>query len=334
VLWRCCWRFRDPRPRPAPTIPPISGFRAPTAPSGSTGGPTGLLARLADRALRDPGAQRHGVPGQLAGAEPARREAPTAGQMDFRHTDAGLLNTNYQSTQPPPQFPVLCASASECGNSVVGALYCSCGARGPRPRRAAPARYPLELDGRRGQRRRQRQPLHGPREGRRSRLPGRRAGRGSGIRRQPGRRPRRSFRQRRPDGHGSAASVPPGSCSATPAGRRAPRNWSRRTCGPGRFPRGQPAPLNRGQSAVFRWNNDRHMRTWSRSRSTSARSSTTPRGSTSRACPVRSRCRAATRSRPGWTGSRTSRPSRARPRASSSRPSGRGALRATSGGDF
>ena len=31
--------------------------------------------------------------------------------MDFRHTDAGLVNLNYQSTPAPPQFPILCASA-------------------------------------------------------------------------------------------------------------------------------------------------------------------------------------------------------------------------------
>jgi hypothetical protein len=48
---------------------------------------------------------------------------PSQGQMDFQHTGAGLVNTNYQSTQPPPSFPVLCASATDCGNSVAGPLY-------------------------------------------------------------------------------------------------------------------------------------------------------------------------------------------------------------------
>ena len=50
------------------------------------------------------------------------RRAAAAGTIDFQHTDAGLVNLNYQSTQPPPQFPILCASATDCGNSVAGAL--------------------------------------------------------------------------------------------------------------------------------------------------------------------------------------------------------------------
>lgn len=50
-------------------------------------------------------------------------EQPSQGTMDFRQTEAGLVNVNYQSTQPPPTYPVLCASATECGNSVAGPLY-------------------------------------------------------------------------------------------------------------------------------------------------------------------------------------------------------------------
>ena len=30
-------------------------------------------------------------------------DTPTAGTVDFRYSDAGLVNLNYQSTQPPPQ---------------------------------------------------------------------------------------------------------------------------------------------------------------------------------------------------------------------------------------
>jgi hypothetical protein len=40
--------------------------------------------------------------------------------MDFQRTDAGLVNLNYQSTPPPTQFPILCASAANCGNSLAG----------------------------------------------------------------------------------------------------------------------------------------------------------------------------------------------------------------------
>jgi hypothetical protein len=50
-------------------------------------------------------------------------DTAAAGLADFKDTDAGLVNTNYQSTQPPSQFPVLCASASQCGNSLAGTLY-------------------------------------------------------------------------------------------------------------------------------------------------------------------------------------------------------------------
>jgi hypothetical protein len=55
------------------------------------------------------------------GARP--QDVPSAGTMDFQHTDAGLVNLNYQSTPPPQQSPILCAAASECGNSMAGALY-------------------------------------------------------------------------------------------------------------------------------------------------------------------------------------------------------------------
>ncbi len=50
-------------------------------------------------------------------------ETPTAGAMNFRHTDAGLVSTSYQSTPAPPQFPLLCASATRCGNSLAGSLF-------------------------------------------------------------------------------------------------------------------------------------------------------------------------------------------------------------------
>ena len=55
--------------------------------------------------------------------DPPPNESASSGTMDFRHTEAGLVNLNYQSTQPPPQFPILCASASECGNSLAGTYF-------------------------------------------------------------------------------------------------------------------------------------------------------------------------------------------------------------------
>ena len=58
-----------------------------------------------------------------AEVEPPPGETPSQGTMDFQQTDAGLINTDYGSTPPPARFPVLCASANGCGNSLSGALY-------------------------------------------------------------------------------------------------------------------------------------------------------------------------------------------------------------------
>ena len=45
------------------------------------------------------------------------------GSVDYRRTDAGLINTNWNGTQPPSQFPILCASSTQCGNSVASAHF-------------------------------------------------------------------------------------------------------------------------------------------------------------------------------------------------------------------
>lgn len=45
------------------------------------------------------------------------------GAIEYTYGDTGLFNTNWSSTPPPPQFPVLCASATQCGNSLSGAHY-------------------------------------------------------------------------------------------------------------------------------------------------------------------------------------------------------------------
>lgn len=47
----------------------------------------------------------------------------SAGLIDYRYTSAGLINTNWSSTPPPPQFPVLCPNPTGCGNSLAGAHY-------------------------------------------------------------------------------------------------------------------------------------------------------------------------------------------------------------------
>lgn len=49
---------------------------------------------------------------------------PTAqGTVSFQDTDSGLNNTDWSSTPPPPSFPILCAQASSCGNSLASTYY-------------------------------------------------------------------------------------------------------------------------------------------------------------------------------------------------------------------
>ena len=59
--------------------------------------------------------------------------APTSiGTVAFQETTAGLLNTDWSSTPPPPAFPVLCAVVSGCNNSLASTYYkIIWGTRGP-----------------------------------------------------------------------------------------------------------------------------------------------------------------------------------------------------------
>ncbi len=45
------------------------------------------------------------------------------GTADFQESDGGLVNTNWSSSLPPPQFPVLCAARANCSNSLAGVIY-------------------------------------------------------------------------------------------------------------------------------------------------------------------------------------------------------------------
>ena len=59
--------------------------------------------------------------------------APTSiGTVSFQETTAGLLNTDWSSTPPPPAFPVLCSVVSGCNNSLSSTYYnVIWGTRGP-----------------------------------------------------------------------------------------------------------------------------------------------------------------------------------------------------------
>jgi len=47
----------------------------------------------------------------------------SVGQVVFQETGRGLVNTDWSSNQPPPNFPVLCASVTQCGNSLASTFY-------------------------------------------------------------------------------------------------------------------------------------------------------------------------------------------------------------------
>ena len=78
-----------------------------------------------------PRVERYAVTGRNATAfrvqwtepNPAEADIASSGLMDFQQTEAGLVNVNYQSSAPPVQFPILCAAAGDCGNSMAGAWY-------------------------------------------------------------------------------------------------------------------------------------------------------------------------------------------------------------------
>lgn len=60
-------------------------------------------------------------------------EAPIGvGSVSFQETTAGLINTDWSSTPPPPTFPILCAAVTQCNNSLASTYYAVIwGTRGP-----------------------------------------------------------------------------------------------------------------------------------------------------------------------------------------------------------
>jgi hypothetical protein len=70
---------------------------------------------------------RKGSAFQLAWTTDGLKNPPeavaSAGTVDFQETDQGIVNTNWTSNPPPPTFPILCASAASCGNSLASTYY-------------------------------------------------------------------------------------------------------------------------------------------------------------------------------------------------------------------
>jgi hypothetical protein len=49
--------------------------------------------------------------------------ATTSGQMSFQQTNVGLFNTGWSSSAPPPEFPILCAQARNCNNTIAATYH-------------------------------------------------------------------------------------------------------------------------------------------------------------------------------------------------------------------
>ena len=47
----------------------------------------------------------------------------SVGNVSFIETAAGLVTSDWQSNAPPAHFPVLCARATSCSNSLASAYY-------------------------------------------------------------------------------------------------------------------------------------------------------------------------------------------------------------------
>jgi hypothetical protein len=50
--------------------------------------------------------------------------APSStGTVSFQETNSGLINTDWTSSPPPTAFPILCATLTNCGNSLASTYY-------------------------------------------------------------------------------------------------------------------------------------------------------------------------------------------------------------------
>jgi hypothetical protein len=47
----------------------------------------------------------------------------SSGTVSFQDTTSGVVNTNWTSSPPPTSFPVLCAQATSCGNSLASVWF-------------------------------------------------------------------------------------------------------------------------------------------------------------------------------------------------------------------
>jgi hypothetical protein len=58
-----------------------------------------------------------------ANLDNAKTAVSSNGTVSFQDTDEGIVNTDWTSDPPPTNFPILCATATSCGNSLASTYY-------------------------------------------------------------------------------------------------------------------------------------------------------------------------------------------------------------------
>jgi hypothetical protein len=58
-----------------------------------------------------------------ANLDNAKTAVTSTGTVSFQDTDEGIVNTDWASDPPPTNFPILCATATSCGNSLASTYY-------------------------------------------------------------------------------------------------------------------------------------------------------------------------------------------------------------------
>jgi hypothetical protein len=58
-----------------------------------------------------------------AGLNNPKDAVSSSGEVYFEETPLGIVNTNWTSDPPPTNFPILCSTTSQCGNSLASTYY-------------------------------------------------------------------------------------------------------------------------------------------------------------------------------------------------------------------
>ncbi len=105
---------------------PTRGSRIPTTPRGRTRGLTAIFSKTPTKE-KVTVKENTGSAFTLAWTTEDLDNPPAAtssiGTVAFQETGGGLINTDWSSNSPPPQFPILCAAVARCGNSLASTYY-------------------------------------------------------------------------------------------------------------------------------------------------------------------------------------------------------------------